>query len=56
MSVAVSFAALVLAFVLLFLLSFAGRRRGRRGTTTPDQPSAAVAPSLIASESIGERS
>jgi putative spermidine/putrescine transport system permease protein len=27
MSVAVSFAALVLAFVLLFLLSFAGRRR-----------------------------
>ncbi len=56
MSVAVSFAALVLAFALLFLLSFAGRRRGRRGTTTSDQPSAAVAPSLIASESIGERS
>jgi putative spermidine/putrescine transport system permease protein len=30
MSVAVSFATLVLAFVLLFALSFVGRRRGRR--------------------------
>jgi putative spermidine/putrescine transport system permease protein len=34
MSIAVSFAALVLAFVLLFLLSFAGRRRFRLGRTS----------------------
>jgi putative spermidine/putrescine transport system permease protein len=34
MSVAVSFAALVLAFVLLFLLSFAGRRRHRERNTS----------------------
>ena len=38
MSVAVSLAALVLAFVLLVLLSFAGRRRGRRGTAAPISP------------------
>jgi putative spermidine/putrescine transport system permease protein len=33
MSVAVSLAALVVAFALLFLLSFAGRRRRRRQET-----------------------
>jgi putative spermidine/putrescine transport system permease protein len=47
MSVAVSFAALVLAFVLLFLLSFAGwRRRSRAGRRV--RPSAAPAAEGIA--------
>jgi putative spermidine/putrescine transport system permease protein len=37
MSVAVSLAALVLAFVLLLLLSFVGRRRGHRQQTTGER-------------------
>jgi putative spermidine/putrescine transport system permease protein len=37
MSVAVSLAALVLAFVLLLLLSFAGSRRGRRQVITGER-------------------
>jgi putative spermidine/putrescine transport system permease protein len=38
MSVAVSFAALLIAFVLLFLLSFVGRRRARVGDAAEEAP------------------
>lgn len=65
MSVAVSFAALVLAFALLFLLSFAGRRRGGRdrattlgrgSAATPDALGATLAPGQAGTKTIGEPS